>query len=184
METMRRAVGVLIGVVGLSVIGVAQGADAVRGKALFSNTNGAPLSCAASACHSGFPSVQRNGIGKGSNATVILNAISSDKGGMRILMPYVNTTDASDIAAYIANPAAGNGAPAIALTATSLTFASQTLGTTNAAGKSASSTIRRAAARSMSSPTMAGSEPPGMTPHAASSGTNISGTPRPKTRMR
>jgi hypothetical protein len=123
----------MAGLVALFAFGHATAADAVRGKALFSNTNGAPLSCAAAACHSGFPSVVRNSVNKGSNPTVILNAISSDKGGMRVLAPYVNTTDANDIAAYIANPAAGDGAPAASLSVASLTFAAQTLGTTSAA---------------------------------------------------
>ena len=50
-----------------------------------------------------------------------------------ILAGYVNATDANDIAAYIANPAAGNGSAAVSLSASSLTFASQTLATTSAA---------------------------------------------------
>ncbi|MET0167284.1 MAG: choice-of-anchor D domain-containing protein, partial [Vicinamibacterales bacterium] len=133
METVRRIAAGLMAVIGLSVLGVGHAADAVRGKALFANTNGAPQSCASAACHSGFPSVQRNGISKGSNPAPILSAITNNKGGMGILVGYVNTTDANDIAAYIANPAAGNGSPAISLSATSVTFASQTLGTTSAA---------------------------------------------------
>ncbi len=133
MKKIRRVAIALVGVVGLGVLGAAHGADAVRGKALFSNTNGAPKSCATASCHSGFPNVKVNGVANGSNPTAILNAISSDKGGMRQLAAYVNTTDANDIAAYIANPAAGAGSPAIALSATTLTFAAQTLGTTSAA---------------------------------------------------
>ena len=133
MKKIRRVAIALVGVVGLGVLGAAHAADAVRGKALFSNTNGAPKSCGTASCHSGFPNVKVNSIAKGSNPTVILNAISSDKGGMRQLAAYVNTTDANDIAAYIANPAAGTGSPAIALSATTLTFAAQTLGTTSAA---------------------------------------------------
>jgi len=133
MEALRRVAAGLLAVVGLSVLGVGHAADAVRGKALFANTNGAPLSCSNAACHSGFPSAPRNGISKASNPTNILNAISSNKGGMGILAGYVNATDANDIAAYIANPAAGNGSPGISLSASSVTFASQALGTTSAA---------------------------------------------------
>ena len=133
MNLPRRIVAVLIGVVGLSVLQAAHGANAVRGKALFANTNGSPQSCASAACHSGFPAVKRNDISKGSNPSTILNAISGNDGGMRILAPYVNATDANDIAAYIANPAAGDGAAGIALSVTSLTFPSQSLGTTSAA---------------------------------------------------
>lgn len=133
MKTSRIVLAACIGSAWLSLSGVAHAADAVRGKALFSNTNGAPESCGAAACHSGFPSVQRNGISKGSNSATILSAISSDKGGMRFLSAYVNAVDAADIAAYIANPAAANGSPAISLSATSLVFAAQTIGTASAA---------------------------------------------------
>lgn len=133
MKKIRRVVIALAGVAGLGVFGAAHGADAVRGKALFSNTNGAPLSCGASACHAGFPTAKLKGIEKGSNPTTILNAIASNKGDMGFLSAYVNSVDAADIAAYIANPAAGSGSPAIALSATTLTFAAQTLGTTSAA---------------------------------------------------
>jgi len=133
MKKIRRVAIAMLGVVGLGVLSAAHAADAVRGKALYFNTNGAPESCGTAGCHSGFPSVKSNGIAKGSNPTVILSAISSDKGGMRKLSAYVNATDAADIAAYIANPAAGTGSPAIALSATTLTFTAQTLGTTSAA---------------------------------------------------
>jgi len=133
MSLAKRIVTVLIGVVGLGVLQAAHGADAVRGKALFANTNGSPQSCASAACHSGFPAVKRNSISKGTNPSTILNAISGNTGGMRILQPYVNATDAADIAAYIANPAAGDGAAGIALSATTVTFPSQSLGTTSAA---------------------------------------------------
>ena len=85
MSLTRRIVAVLIGVVGLGVLQAAHGADAVRGKALFANTNGSPQSCASAACHSGFPAVKRNSISKGSNPSAILNAISGNTGGMRIL---------------------------------------------------------------------------------------------------
>ena len=61
MKKIRRVAIALAGVVGLGVFGAAHGADAVRGKALFSNTNGAPLSCGASACHAGFPTAKLEG---------------------------------------------------------------------------------------------------------------------------
>jgi hypothetical protein len=69
MEALRRLAVGLVGVIGLSVLGVGHAADAVRGMALFANTNNAPLSCSNAACHSGFPSVRRNGISNGSNPT-------------------------------------------------------------------------------------------------------------------
>jgi hypothetical protein len=133
MKKIRRVAIALVGVVGLGVLGVAQAADAVRGKALFSNTNGAPKSCGTVNCHAGFPAAKVKGIEKGTNPSTILSAIAGNKGEMGFLSAYVNSVDAADIAAYIANPAAGTGSPAIALSATTLTFAAQTLGTTSAA---------------------------------------------------
>ncbi|MCX8004720.1 MAG: choice-of-anchor D domain-containing protein [Burkholderiaceae bacterium] len=107
--------------------------NAVRGKALYFNTNGAPLSCGSTGCHNGFPAARINNISRGTSAAVIQSAIATNKGGMGFLSAYVNAQDAADIAAYIANPAAGDGTPAIALSATTLTFAAQTVGTTSAA---------------------------------------------------
>jgi len=133
MKTIRRVAIALVGVVGLGVLGAAHAADAVRGKALFSNTNGAPKSCGTVNCHAGFPAAKVKGIEKGANPSTILSAIAGNKGEMGFLSAYVNSVDAADIAAYIANPAAGTGSPAIALSATTLTFAAQTLGTTSAA---------------------------------------------------
>lgn len=133
MKAIHRAAIALVGVVGLNLLGAAHAADAVRGKTLFFNTNGASKSCGASDCHSAFPTLRVKGIEKGSNPSVILNAIASNKGEMGQLAAYVNTTDANDIAAYIANPAAGTGSPAIALSPGTLTFAAQTLATTSAA---------------------------------------------------
>lgn len=133
MKTPRILLAACIGSAWLAVSATAIAADAVRGKALFSNTNGAPQSCGSASCHAGFPAVQAKGIEKGVNPQAILNAITGDKGGMRFLSAYVNAVDAADIAAYIANPAAANGSPAISLSATSLTFAAQTIGTSSAA---------------------------------------------------
>ena len=133
----RLLVGLTIGLLATS----ASAQNAVRGKALFNSTNGAPQSCVAASCHAGFPSVVRNSVNKGTSATVILNAISTDKGGMRALMPFVNATDATDIAAYIANPAAANGTPAITPSATTLTFGSTQIAVTNSTSTPASITL-------------------------------------------
>jgi hypothetical protein len=65
---------------------------------------------------------------------VILNAISTDKGGMGFLgnAPYtVTALQAADIAAYIANPAAGTPSPAATLSTPSLSFGSQVVQTTS-----------------------------------------------------
>ncbi len=121
-----------IAAIAFAAVSSAQAADPVRGRALFFQTNAAPLSCGTLGCHDGFPGQRKNAIDKGANPTVIQNAINSNKGGMGILAGHVNTTDLADIAAYISNPAAGTGAPTISLTAPSLTFASQTVGTSSA----------------------------------------------------
>lgn len=111
----------------------AQAADPVRGKQLYFNTNGAPKSCGTTGCHDGFPTTKKNKIQNGANnPTLILSAISKNTGSMGFLGPYVNATDAADIAAYIGNPAAANG-PAISLAPASLAFPNQTSGTTSTA---------------------------------------------------
>ena len=72
----------------------------------------------------------------GANApNVILNAISSNKGGMGFLLgnaPYtVTALQAADIAAYIANPAAGTPNPAATLSTATLSFGNQVVQTTS-----------------------------------------------------
>jgi flagellar hook-length control protein FliK len=106
--------------------------DANRGKALYWDTNGAPQSCGSVGCHNGFPVARINGINKGTNPAVTLNAIAADKGKMGFLSAYVSSQDAADIAAYIANPNLATGTPAISLSATTLAFGAQTVGTTSA----------------------------------------------------
>lgn len=128
-----RAAALLFGLATAALLPMASAQNAVRGKALYFNTNGAALSCGSAGCHNGFPVARLNGINKGTSAAVILSAISGNKGGMGFLSAFVNNVDAADIAAYIANPAAGDGAPAIGLSATSVTFAAQTVRTTSAA---------------------------------------------------
>jgi hypothetical protein len=110
-------------------------ADPVQGKMLYENTNGSPLSCANVSCHGPDPTTNKNNIRAGANApTVILNAISSNRGGMGFLgnAPYtVTALQAADIAAYIANPAAGTPSPAATLSTTTLSFGSQVVQTSS-----------------------------------------------------
>ena len=55
---------------------VANAQDALRGKALYLNTNGAPLSCGNAACHGVDPTRNMNDVLKGANrASDILDAI-------------------------------------------------------------------------------------------------------------
>jgi mono/diheme cytochrome c family protein len=107
-------------------------ADPVRGKMLYQNTNGAPLSCGTAGCHGPDPNTDTNNIKKGANApNVILSAINGGVGAMAFLATYVTPTDAADIAAYIANPAAGTPSPAATLSTATLSFGSQVVQTTS-----------------------------------------------------
>ncbi len=107
--------------------------DAVNGKALFSNTNGASRSCATSGCHNGFPTSKINKINNGATnkGSLILSAISGNTGGMGVLNGFCNSDCAADISAYIANPAAGNVvvAPVASVSPSSLSFAGTIIGT-------------------------------------------------------
>lgn len=121
------------GLLGGALTAPVQAADPVRGKMLYDNTNGAPLSCATAGCHGPDPAANNNNIRKGANApTVILNAINGGVGAMAFLKTYVSATDAADIAAYIANPASGTPSPAATLSTPSLGFGSQVVQTTSA----------------------------------------------------
>jgi hypothetical protein len=115
---------------GLSAEAWAQ--NAVRGRMLYFTTNAAPLSCGTAGCHDGFPAIVKNNVNRGTTGAVIQAAINTNKGGMGFLVAHVNATDAADIAAYIANPAAGGGGAAITLSAMTLTFAGQAVGSTSA----------------------------------------------------
>jgi hypothetical protein len=107
--------------------------NAARGKMLYGPPvpAGWPITCGSSGCHDGFPTVRKNKINNGTSATTTLNAINGNKGGMGILNGFVTATDAADIAAYIANPAAADG-PSIALSPASLTFSYTLAGSTSA----------------------------------------------------
>jgi len=121
------------GLLAAAVAAPVQAADPVRGKMLYENTNGAPLSCANAACHKADPNTNTNGIRKGADApNVILNAINSID-SMTFLKTYVSATDAADIAAYIGNPAAGTPSPAATLSTSTLSFGSHVVQTTSGA---------------------------------------------------
>ena len=147
--------GVLASVIGANV----QAADAVRGKMLYENTNGAPLSCATGGCHGPNPNQNINGVRKGANApNEILNAINGGVGAMAFLATYVTATDAADIAAYIANPAAGTASPAATLSTAALSFGNQVVGTTSGT-MSASLTNSGTANLVLSTVTLGGANP-------------------------
>ena len=128
---VRALLGLMFGLAATS----AWSQNAVVGKQLYLNTNGSPLSCANGSCHGPDPRANNKNILAGANApNVILNAISSNKGGMGFLgnAPYtVTALQAADIAAYIANPAAGTPNPAATLSTATLSFGNQVLQTTS-----------------------------------------------------
>jgi mono/diheme cytochrome c family protein len=152
--TTRWAAAALAGSI---LAATASAADPVRGKQLYQNTQttGAPFACATGGCHGPDPSTNTNNIRAGTNPTVILSAINSGTGGMGAYKPYILATEAADIAAYIANPAAGTPSPAAALTSTTLAFGNQVL-QTNSATMTATLTNSGSASLVLSSVTLGG----------------------------
>lgn len=128
--TLRALAAAAMGIASLTV----HAGDPVLGKTLYITTNGAPLGCAAAACHGTDVAQNKNKILRGANApAAISGAIAQNVGGMGFLSTFVNATDADHIASYIANPNAGNGAPAITLSSSTLAFGNQALTTSSAA---------------------------------------------------
>jgi len=136
---VRTLLGLTIGLVATSAL--AQ--NAVVGKQLYFNTNGSPLSCGAGTCHGPDPTMNVKNIRKGITSAAILNAIANTQ-DMKFLAnaPFtVSAQQAADIAAFIINPAAGNGAPAIGLSGTSLAFGSTQIAATNSTPMPATITL-------------------------------------------
>ena len=131
MHPSNRVLPFLLPIALLLGVPVASAQDALRGKALYLNTNGAPLSCGNAACHGVDPTRNMNDVLKGANrASEILDAIRGEP-QMNFLSAYVSNQNALDIAAYLANPNA-SGVPAIAVAPTSVTFTSTYVGSASA----------------------------------------------------
>jgi hypothetical protein len=108
--------------------------DAVAGKALYNTPFVAgQSSCSNGGCHTADPTRNQNRIRNGANADNILFALNSVS-SMRFLSGSVSEQNRLDLAAYIANPAAGSGAPIAQISATALDF-STTLAGSSSAGK-------------------------------------------------
>ena len=136
---VRALLGLMFGLAATS----AWSQNAVVGKQLYLNTNGSPLSCGAGTCHGPDPSANIKNIKKGITSAAILNAIANTQ-DMKFLAnaPFtVSAQQAADIAAFIINPAAGNGAPAIGLSGTSLAFGSTQIAATNSTPMPANITL-------------------------------------------
>lgn len=144
---MRALLGLLFGLAATS----AWSQNAVVGKQLYLNTNGSPLSCGAGTCHGPDPSTNTKNVKKGITATAILSAIANQN-DMKFLAnaPFtVSAQQAADIAAFIINPAAGNGAPAISLSGTSLAFGSTQIAATNSTATPATITLTNSGAAAL-----------------------------------
>lgn len=129
-------VAALFALVGPGMAGSALAADALAGKDLYLNGRSGAQSCASptSNCHGTNVSAGKNNILYGANnASLIAYAISLNAGGMGVYKNVLSSTELDNIAAYIANPnVTGPTAPAISISATSLTFASTTVGSPSA----------------------------------------------------
>jgi cytochrome c biogenesis protein CcmG/thiol:disulfide interchange protein DsbE len=87
----------------VSATALGQPADPVRGRALWAQTNDAPLSCGQDgSCHGPDPAQNQYRALRGAdNAALILRAIGSVRTGMAFLAPHVDERDAVDIAAFL-----------------------------------------------------------------------------------
>lgn len=116
--------------------------NAVRGKQLYESFLNPvyPYSCSENTqCHGPNPLTDTNGIRKGIDPGRILSAIDTVV-KMVPLKGRVTSTDAADMAAYIANPAAAT-APGISASATSLAFGATQVASTSSAPVPASVTL-------------------------------------------
>lgn len=105
--------------------------DPVAGKTLYNDAR-AGLSCSTpGACHGSDPTQNNNNILKGANnASSILNAINGGVGAMGFLAGKFSAAEIGDIATYLGAP---NGAPAVSLTPTTLSFGNQQVATSSTA---------------------------------------------------
>ncbi len=138
---LATAVNVAVGSALLLAGASALAQNAVRGKQLYeAKINPAYLSCSDNtSCHGPNPLLDRNNIRKGTNPATIISALTSVP-LMNPLRGLVSSTDAADMAAYIANPAAAT-APGISASATSLAFGPTQVASTNAASVPAAVTL-------------------------------------------
>lgn len=149
MAMLRELSGWALLAVLYSVAGSAAAqSNATRGKQLYELTNASPLTCSNAACHGPNPATNTNKIQLGANNPVaIINAIANIPqmqfldGPPTVFINTSNTVDASDLAAYIANPAAAAAAPAISLSAPALAFGATTVGMTNSTSTPTSITV-------------------------------------------
>jgi virginiamycin B lyase len=94
-----------------------------------------PLSCSTSGCHGGYTGANNpNNVRAGANRPdVILTAINSNTGNMGVFSGRLSSKDLDDLAAYIAAPNVTGGSPTVSVSAATLAFGDQTVGTTGIA---------------------------------------------------
>jgi trimeric autotransporter adhesin len=100
--------------------GAAHAAGEANGKVLY-NQVVSGLNCSNSGCHGTDPTLGKNKILNGKSASVIQSAINNNTGGMGVFSVFT-AAQITDIAAYITNPAAANGAPIATPSVTTLNF--------------------------------------------------------------
>jgi len=107
--------------------------NAVTGKQLYETPrNPSYLSCSeATQCHGTNIAQNKNKIRNGTDPNKIISALNSVP-LMNPIKGYLTLAQATDIAAYIANPAAATSAPVISASGTSLTFGTTLVGSTAA----------------------------------------------------
>lgn len=106
--------------------------DPTIGKNLYINPNGAPLGCAAAACHGPDPTKNQNGITRGADQpSLILQAINV-RPDMMFLKPFVGAIDAEHLAAYILNPN-GNSNGSLTPAPATVAFGDQAVNSSSAA---------------------------------------------------
>lgn len=106
---LRRLGGAAV-LLSLPLVAAQAAGDPQRGYTLYHAVPNSSVSCSNSACHGNDPSTNQNKVKNGSKPFKIYSAIKNDTGGMGVLQGKLSFADLKDIAAYIANPAAGTPA--------------------------------------------------------------------------
>lgn len=127
---VRHIASATAGILIVVAVTSAQAQSVQRGRDLYLNTTttaGAPLTC--QSCHLSDVSLNISNVLKGANnAALIQAAVDTNKGAMGFYKPFLLAKDYADLAAFIGNPAGG-----VELSATTIAFGSQTVGTASAA---------------------------------------------------
>lgn len=149
--------------------------DPTIGKNLYINPNGAPLGCAAAACHGPDPTKNQNGITRGADQpSLILNAINV-RPDMMFLKNFVSAIDAEHLSAYILNP---NGTSNGSLTPSPATvaFGDQAVNSSSAA-RTVTVTNSSAANVTLSTIAIGGTAPGDFSPLAGTCAANLALAP-------